>query len=300
VAITNYLARQLDLPLVLFGEVPERLATETDQLQRIRAYLGWQPFDDEARTRLTRWLTQRATDDMLPSELVARAEHILRAWQIVAPARSTLNELVVSVTARVQDDLYTRIATRIPPALQHALDDLLDVPAGARRSMLFQLKEYPPEASPAVILRYIERYHFLQDLGVSTLELRELSPAMLRYFADLAKRADVRALRRFPPAKRFVLTACFLVEIHKTILDHIVALHDQLLTKKLREAHHAFEQRYQQLRRQYRRGLLKLIATGDTLLDPARSPTTTLAALLQELDATALRAAVDTVSNGTS
>ena len=42
VAITNYLARQLDLPLVLFGEVPGRLATETEHLQRIRAYLGWQ------------------------------------------------------------------------------------------------------------------------------------------------------------------------------------------------------------------------------------------------------------------
>ena len=49
VAITNHLARQLDLPLVLFGEVPERLATETDHLQRIRTYLGWRPFDDEAR-----------------------------------------------------------------------------------------------------------------------------------------------------------------------------------------------------------------------------------------------------------
>ena len=41
VAITNYLARQLALPLVLFGEPPGRLATETEQLQRIRAYLGW-------------------------------------------------------------------------------------------------------------------------------------------------------------------------------------------------------------------------------------------------------------------
>jgi Domain of unknown function (DUF4158) len=38
VAITNYLARQLDLPLVLFGDIPERLATETDHLQRIRLY----------------------------------------------------------------------------------------------------------------------------------------------------------------------------------------------------------------------------------------------------------------------
>ena len=30
----------------------------------------------------------------------------------------------------------------------------------------------------------------------------------------------------------------------------------------MREAYHAFEERYKQLRRQYRRGLLKLIATG--------------------------------------
>src|SRR4029453_13456656 len=39
VAMTNYLARQLDLPLGLFGEVPGRLATETEQLHGIRHYL---------------------------------------------------------------------------------------------------------------------------------------------------------------------------------------------------------------------------------------------------------------------
>ena len=79
VAITNYLARQLDIPLILFGEVPGRFATETEHLQRIRTYLGWRPFDEESRLRLTSWINQRATDDLLPSVLVARAEDILRA-----------------------------------------------------------------------------------------------------------------------------------------------------------------------------------------------------------------------------
>jgi Domain of unknown function (DUF4158) len=192
VAITNYLARQLDLPLVLFGEVPERLATETEHWQRIQAYLGWQPFDDAARLRLTRWLTQRATDDMLPSDLVSRAEDVLRSWQIILPAPSTLEELVASVTARVQDVVYTRIATGLTPALQRAIDDLLQVPAGERHSMLFQLKAYPPEASPAVILRYIERYHFLHQLGVGAIDLSSVRPPMIRYFADVAKRYDAR------------------------------------------------------------------------------------------------------------
>jgi Tn3 transposase DDE domain/Domain of unknown function (DUF4158) len=294
VAITNYLAQQLDVPLVLFGEVPGRLATETEQLQRIRTYLGWRLFDEENRGRLTSWLNQRATDDLLPSILVSRAEDILRAWQIVAPARSTLEELVASVTARVQDDVYTRITTGLRPELLQAMDNLLQVPLGARRSVLFQLKEYPAEASYAVILRYIERYHFLRELGVGTIDLGGIGLPMIRYLADQAKRYDVHTLRRFPETKRYGLTACFLVEIHKTVLDHIVALHDQLLTKKMREARNAFEKRYRQLRRQYRRGLAKLITTGETLLDPERPPETTLAALLQDLDEPALREAVTT------
>jgi TnpA family transposase len=231
---------------------------------------------------------------MLPHDLMARAEAILQSWQIVVPAPSTLEELIVSVTALVQDEVYTRILTRLPPALLRAMDDLLQVPAGERHSMLFHLKEYPPEASPAVILRYIERYRFLQALGIGAIDLCGISLPMIRYLADLAKRYDIRALRRFPPAKRYALTACFLVEIHKTILDHIVTLHDQLLTKKMREAKNAFEQHYQQLRRQYRRGLAMLIHTGETLLDLERPPETTLAALRHELGEATLRDAVAT------
>ncbi len=293
-AITNHLARQLDIPLVLFGDVPGRLATETDHFYHIRTYLGWQPFDDASRVRLITWLNQRATDDLVPSILVSRAEDILRAWKIVVPARSTLEELVVSVTARVQGDVYARIATRLTPALIQSMDELLQVPLGVRRSMLFQLKEYPAEASYSVILRYIEHYHFLRDFGVGSIDLGGISPPMIRYLADQVKLYDVHTLRRFPEAKRYGLTACFLVEIHKTILDHIVSLHDQLLTKKIREARNVFETRYRQVRRQSRQGLAKLITTGETLLDPERSPETTLADLLQELDEASLREAVGT------
>jgi TnpA family transposase len=130
VAITNYLAQQLDLPPMLVGAVPGRLATETDHLQRIRAYLGWHPFDDAARARLMQWLTQRATDNLLPSDLVSRAEDLLYAWQIVAPACSTLDALVASVTPHVQDEVYTRITTGLTPELRQALDALLQVPSG--------------------------------------------------------------------------------------------------------------------------------------------------------------------------
>ena len=79
--------------------------------------------------------------------MVSRAEDILRAWKIVVPARSTLDELVASVTARVQGDVYTRLTSRLTPTFIQAIDELLQVPLGGHRSMLFQLKEYPAEAA---------------------------------------------------------------------------------------------------------------------------------------------------------
>lgn len=277
---------------MLFGDLPGRLATETAPLQRLRASVGWGPFEASARARVTTWLTQRATDALLPSDLVARTEAILRSWQSVLPALSTLEELVASVTARAQDEVYTRIATGLSAELQRAMDDLLALPSGERRSALFHLKEYPPEASNAVIVQYIERYHFLRDFGVGRIDLSMVHPPMVRYLADLAKRYNVYELRRFTPVKRYALVGCFLVEIHQTMLDHIVTLHDQLMTKKMREAKNAFEKQYRQLRRPSRRGLAKLIATGQTWLDPARPSETTLATLLHDLDAADLRAAI--------
>src|SRR5712691_6599707 len=146
---------------------------------------------------------RRQPRPLLPSVLVSRAEDILRAWQIVAPARSTLEELVASVTAHVQDDVYTRITIGLRPEMLQAMDDLLQVPPGARRSMLFQLKEYPAEASYAVILRYIEHYHFLREFGVGTIDLGGIGLPMIRYLADQAKRYDVHTLRRFSETKRY-------------------------------------------------------------------------------------------------
>lgn len=103
-----------------------------------------------------------------------------------------------SVTTHVQDKVYMRMTTGLTPELRQALNALLQVPSGEHRSMLFQLKEYPSEASPAVILRYVERYGFLQAVGVGAIDLHGISLPMIRYRADLAKRDDAHTLRRFP------------------------------------------------------------------------------------------------------
>jgi TnpA family transposase len=90
----------------------------------------------------------------------------------------------------------------------------------------------------------------------------------VRHLALLAKRYDVHALKRFAPAKRHAMLACFPLEAERSLLDHLVEMHDQYLTTMGRRARHAFEERHRQLRRRAREGVETVLLAIDVLLAP--------------------------------
>ena len=294
VRILNYLGRQLDLPPTLFLPPPHREATDVEQEQRIRAYLHVQPFDAIARERLTQWRTSRAQDGLTPQDLYQHAEAQLREWQVLLPGPSTLERLIGTICAQTHHSLFEQLASRLSPGMQHAFDTLLQARPGETQSTLAALQQYPPEATAMALKTYIDRYHVVHDLGLAQLDLSDMRPGIIEHLARLTRRYDVRALRRFPAPRRYALVLCFLVEMEKSLLDYVVAMHDQLLTTKCREARHVYEERLRTLRRRVRPGVATLIATGESLLHPDCPPDTTLAALFREtIDAKALRQAVE-------
>ncbi len=232
--MTHSRARPWALPLGLLGEVPERLATATAPLPRLRPSLGWRPCDDATRARLPHGRTPRATDAWLPRARVHRAAAIRRTWHGVRPARSTREERGAALSTRVHDEGYTRRAPSLPPALQRALDARREGPSGARRSTVLALQADPPEARTAVSVRSSAREPCLRALGVRPIDLRSLPPPMMRAWADVAPRYAGRVLRRFAPAQRYALTAWCVVEAHQTSREHVVALHDPRRTKQMR------------------------------------------------------------------
>jgi TnpA family transposase len=178
--------------------------------------------------------------------------------------------------------------------MQHAFDALLQARPGEPQSPLAALQQYPPEATATALKTYSDRYHVVRDLGLAQLDLSAIRPEIIEHLARLTRRYDVRVLRRFPAPRRYALVLCFLVEVEKTLLDYVVAMHDQLLTIKCREARHVYEERLRTLRRRVRPGVATLIATGQCLLHPERSPDTTLGTLLREaIDAKALQQAIE-------
>jgi hypothetical protein len=240
----NHLAHQLGLDPVLTLPDPIRPATETAQLQRIRRHLGWHAFDPGAEQRPRARLQERAFEDMLPGLLLAWAEDLLRAARIVLPAPSTLERLVASVAANAAQDLFERIAAGLPDSLRDAIEGLVEVPEGGHRSPLAYLKQPPPAARATAVAARLARLDLVEGLLGTGVELVAVTPHLLQHLAQLGRRYDAQALKRFATPKRHALVAAFLVDARKALLDQAVAMHDQYMTGLDRRSRLAFEVKY--------------------------------------------------------
>lgn len=113
---------------------------------------------------------------------------------------------------------------------------------------------------------------------------------MVKHLTEFVDRYDVRDLRRLFATKRHAMVACFLLEAHRTLLDHIVDMYRQCVTSTRRRALDAVEQRQPEIHERARQGLSMMLRTIERLL--AAEHDQSAAALVDGLGAAALRDAL--------
>lgn len=289
VRIANHIGGQIGRPPVLFIEPTERPATATEHEHRLRVHLGYQPFDED---RLKRWLDERANEGTSGVSLFDGAIRILREWKVEVPPRSSLERLVRAASARGEEVSWQRLYERMSPEFCAAIDGLIAVADRDRRSMLFQLKQYPPEAKPRAILTYLERAALFRSVGAGAVDFTGFDGETIGELADMVRRYDVDDLKRFGPAKRYALIACFLAEAQKTTLDHLVEMHRAFLTGMSRRARNAVEKRHREVRSRATKGLATVLQAMEIVLDRSRPPAEVLDDMFNQVDEETLRAAV--------
>jgi TnpA family transposase len=291
VRILNHLNRQLGLmPTVSLPEA-EREATESGHQQRIRDYLGYRTFDEEARILLEEHLRSRVAQGAWPEDLFDSAMDALHFWSIIPPAVATIDRIAAAIAAVGREEMFTRIASGLDPSTGPALERVLNVPPGQSRSLLFRFREYPPEATPTSLVDYLDRYRELTSLGVAGFNLSGAPLAVIEHLAESTRRYDVQALKRFSPETRTAMLVCFLSEAHKSLLDHLIAMHEQYITGLMRRSRNAFDERHREFRKRARRGVAILRSAMEILLE--RRADDPLIALYRQIDEATLRAALD-------
>lgn len=161
------------------------------------------------------------------------------------------------------------------------MEELLEVPEGERHSSVIRFREYPPEATPPRILRALERYDLLGEMGVPGLRLEGIRPQTIRRLAALARRYDAWSLRRFGATKCQALVTRLLIEGMETALDHAIAMHDQYVTGVLRRSRRAWQRAVFDLRERSREDLDRLLDAFDHLLGRQQASGTALSEVLE-------------------
>ena len=87
------------------------------------------------------------------------------------------------------------------------------------------------------------------------------------------------------------MLVCFLVEADKSLLDHLITMHEQYVTGLLRRSRHAFDERHREFRKHARRGIHTVLSAMEILLE--RRTGDPLMALYREIDESTLRAALE-------
>ncbi|HMF34998.1 MAG TPA: hypothetical protein VKF17_00095 [Isosphaeraceae bacterium] len=199
---------------------------------------------------------------------MSTAKEILTSPSILTPRKR--RNPVASSRSRSRQEVIERIADRLTPEVQSAIDTLVQVPEADRRSELFQLKQYLPEANAAAILAHLDRVKRLRSLGVGHIDLTGIGTVLVQELAQLTRRYDADDLKRLASSKRYALVACFLAETQKTLLDQTVAMNDQYLTTMCRRSRNAFEARHREFRRRVKKSLETLLAAAEILVTAAR------------------------------
>ncbi|MGI8544763.1 MAG: Tn3 family transposase [Aridibacter sp.] len=267
--IINFISLQLGFSPVLLMTDSERGATDSTYRLRIQKYLGVDSVTDEIETDLRNLLKQEAVSGKREKEIKDLAERYLRERKVLLPTEKFFVKLVRQCLLFAQEDIFTQVAAVLSEEVGIELESLLEVEN--KRSQLFDLKEYPPKASATAILRYLEKYTFVKDLTKDKIDLSGIDPQLIKNLSSVCKRYNVWQIKRFAPAKRRALLACFISETEKLILDYLVEMHDQFLIEMIRHTKHSFEKKTKKAKGRVKGGVAVLTDAMMHLLTEAKT-----------------------------
>ena len=267
--IVASLARQLDIadPGVLTGYA--KLAVRWKHTAEIRRRYGYSDFASQpGHISLLRWLYRQAwTDDLGPTVLFRAAHRRMLVERVVLPGENVLTRLVGSVRERATRRLWSRLAHAASPQLVGALETLLVVPEGKRRSELDRLRRPPFSPTIGGLVQALERLVEVRALGVGELDLSRLPPRRVAGLARYAEDAWATQLADLAPQRRVATLVAFVHVLGSSARDDVIDIFDVVFGDLQRAATNRGQKRRAVELRDYDRAVGELQARMQSVLD---------------------------------
>jgi TnpA family transposase len=248
-------------------------ATTARQRQVILEYLGFRPFDAQARQDLTRELRTMIRSQQRPKVILLHAVDLLSRRKIEVPNLFTLTSLIAKEMARHRQVVAATLDTHLTAAHRTLLDALLvrteaeDAPDSlGPRFPLTLFKRFSHSTRPSRIKANCGELRILRPLYQTlapAITALDLTPEGLRYYATSVLKARIHQVTRRATDDRHLYLVCFLAH-------QFLRLHDILIDSFLLAVQHVrnvcqrdHKERYYQARLTQRRTLRTVVTAVD-------------------------------------
>lgn len=158
-----------------------------------------------------------------------QAKQFLKESGILFPADDTLRRLIVRQRQAAREHIYSRVVDTLSSDFKEQLDGLLT--AGDNRLTPFQLLKQPSgKASPKAMLRLAAKLELIQATGILSVDLSWLNNNYQHSLTRYGRRCSADRMRALKEDHRYTVLVCFLWQIYRDTIDHMIDTHHKLMT----------------------------------------------------------------------
>jgi hypothetical protein len=180
-----------------------------------------------------------------PADLINAAIETLLQEQYELPAFSTLDRMATRIRHLVNGGLYQSVFARLSEAQQQTLSSLLRLDGPSPFTAFDRLKEPPKSATLTRLDEWLSRLLWLQSLGNMEPLVKDLRPAKIIHFAEIARSLYPSDVLDFTIPKQFTLLTCLIVQAVASTRDEII----QMFLKRMSTLTDKAQQELERLRK---------------------------------------------------
>lgn len=231
-----YVAHRLDVRSDTVDVSSYDEATSRRHRRLLLEHLGYRPFDEHAKRRVTEHLRPLICSQVRPKVLFQETVTFLPGHKIEIPSSGTLTQLILEAVRQHKHDLVERVRTALPPESKRALDALFEKGPVAsddlqvQRSRLTLLKRFSHSTKPSKIKENLADLQTIRELYQPlhrVVRSLDLTPDGLRYYAHAVIKSEVFQVSRRADPERHLHLLCFIAHqyfhLHDLLMDVLLA-----------------------------------------------------------------------------
>jgi len=295
--VIAYQAAQLTVAVSEWSRYLRRPATLYEHQGVLCAQYGYRVFSDpQTQTELVEWLEARISlHDEPPSVLFDHLVTRLKNQKVLLPGITTLERLLMEVRSRIHQQIWTQIDQQLTPDQRTRLQQLV-VSENYAQSDLDRLRNGPDVISPVALKAALERIDELAQIGLTDIDISELSPDRVKKLAAHAAISKADTINRLSEPRKWATLAAFAHVYESRAIDDALDLFDALVQTRLTRASQTGEKQRLRTLRDLDMAARQLHDVGVHVLDlPADQPIVLDVVLFNVFSRTLLTAAISQV-----